>query len=157
MIVKNEAHVVLRCLESVRLLIDYVVIEDTGSTDGTQQIIRDWLWRENLRGVVIEEPWRDFAYNRSHALAKLREVKDIEYALIIDADDLLVFSPDMRVDEFKRSLISDCYSIDILDGATIYQRALLCSNRMFFVFHGVVHEYLHCQEGLPTLGHIRDC
>ncbi len=71
MIVKNEAHVVLRCLESVRLLIDYVVIEDTGSTDGTQQIIRDWLWRENLRGVVIEEPWRDFAYNRSHALAKL--------------------------------------------------------------------------------------
>ena len=43
MIVKNEAHVILRCLDSVRPLVDYVLIEDTGSTDGTQQIVMDWL------------------------------------------------------------------------------------------------------------------
>jgi len=36
MIVRNEAAVILRCLDSVRPLLDAVVIEDTGSTDGTQ-------------------------------------------------------------------------------------------------------------------------
>ena len=90
MIVKNEAHVIMRCLESVRPLIDYVLIEDTGSTDGTQQMIRDWLVRENLPGQVIDEPWQNFAYNRSHVMEKLREVEGVDYALIIDADDVLV-------------------------------------------------------------------
>ena len=39
MIVKNEAHVIARCLASVRPIIDYWVIVDTGSTDGTQDAI----------------------------------------------------------------------------------------------------------------------
>ena len=39
MIVKNEAPVIRRCLDSVRSLIDYWVIVDTGSTDGTQDIV----------------------------------------------------------------------------------------------------------------------
>ncbi|MCJ2050481.1 glycosyltransferase, partial [Methylobacterium sp. J-070] len=40
MIVKNEAHVIRRCLESVRPIIDHWVIVDTGSTDGTEEVIR---------------------------------------------------------------------------------------------------------------------
>jgi len=39
MIVKNEAHVIRRCLESVRPLIDTWLIIDTGSTDGTQRLL----------------------------------------------------------------------------------------------------------------------
>ncbi|MCA3798466.1 MAG: glycosyltransferase, partial [Burkholderia sp.] len=76
MIVKNEAAVIVRCLDSVRPMIDYVLIEDTGSTDGTQDIIRQWLDSNGLTGEVIDEPWRDFAYNRSHALACLRRNPD---------------------------------------------------------------------------------
>jgi hypothetical protein len=34
MIVKDEAHVILKCLESVRPLVDYVLVVDTGSTTG---------------------------------------------------------------------------------------------------------------------------
>src|ERR1700761_235877 len=80
MIVKNEAHVILRCLESVRPLVDYVLIEDTGSTDGTQNIIRQYLDRERLPGEVFDEPWRDFADNRTLALQRLREKPEIDYA-----------------------------------------------------------------------------
>src|SRR5207302_2601790 len=73
MIVKNEARVIQRCLESVRPLADYFMIEDTGSIDGTQEIIRVWLDQNNLRGEVFEERWQDFANNWSVALARLRK------------------------------------------------------------------------------------
>src|SRR5262249_24987812 len=72
MIVKNESKLILRCLESVRPIVDYVLIEDTGSTDGTQTIIREWLARVGLQGEVYNEPWRDFAHNRSSVLKRLR-------------------------------------------------------------------------------------
>ena len=81
MIVKNESKLILRCLESVRPIVDYVLVEDTGSTDGTQEIIREWLTRVGLPGEVYEEPWQDFAYNRSHALSRLRQVDWVDYAL----------------------------------------------------------------------------
>ncbi len=40
MIVKNEAHVIERCLASVKSIVSSWVIVDTGSTDGTQEIVR---------------------------------------------------------------------------------------------------------------------
>src|ERR1700693_5535127 len=93
MIVKNEANLIRRCLASALPLADYILVVDTGLTDGTQQIVRDFLDEHGVRGAVIDEPWRDFAYNRSFALQQLREVADIDYALILDADDVLVLDP----------------------------------------------------------------
>src|SRR5713226_9278206 len=109
MIVKDEAQVILRCLQSVRPLIDYALIVDTGSTDGAQPIVMQYLAQERLRGEVIEEPWRDFATNRSFALAKLRERADIDYALMMDADDTLVFADGFDVPKFKAALDKDFY------------------------------------------------
>ena len=54
MIVKNEAAIVTRCIESTRRLVDYVLIVDTGSTDGTQELIRSFLRETDLQGVVVE-------------------------------------------------------------------------------------------------------
>ncbi len=68
MIVKNEAHIIHHCLESAMPLLDYALIVDTGSNDGTQQAIRGFLREKNLPGEVVEEPWRDFAHNRGFAL-----------------------------------------------------------------------------------------
>ncbi len=79
----------MQCLTSVLPLVDYILVVDTGSTDGTQQMIRDFLTEHDVKGAVIDEPWRDFAYNRSFALERLREVEDVDYAMIIDADDTL--------------------------------------------------------------------
>src|SRR3954471_9644974 len=62
MIVKNEALVIARCLSAVRPLIDSWVIVDTGSSDGTQEIVREVLG--DLPGELIERSWRDFASNR---------------------------------------------------------------------------------------------
>lgn len=38
MIVKNEENVLARCLESVKDIVDEIIIVDTGSTDKTKQI-----------------------------------------------------------------------------------------------------------------------
>src|SRR5512144_2185854 len=93
MIVKNEAPVIRRCLDSVRRFIDCWVIVDTGSTDGTQDIIRECF--ADIPGELHERPWRDFAHNRTEALALARPHGD--YVLIIDADDALELEPHFRM------------------------------------------------------------
>lgn len=55
MIVKDESAVIERSLRSVRGLIDYWVICDTGSTDGTQALIRAAL--EGIPGELHEREW----------------------------------------------------------------------------------------------------
>jgi len=142
MIVKNESRVILRCLESVRPLIDYVLIEDTGSSDGTQDIIRSYLEREDLPGEVLDEPWHDFAHNRSVALARLRERPEVDYALIIDADDVLVCEEGFDAASFKAGMTADLYSVAIRDGSVRYHRPQICNNRLEFRYRGVVHEFL---------------
>lgn len=150
MIVKNEAHVILRCLDSVRPLIDYALIEDTGSTDGTQDVIRNWLDRENLPGEVFDAPWQDFAHNRSLALARLRERPDIDYALIIDADDVLVCEHGFDAAAFKGGLAADFYNLTLRADPVTHYRAMLCSNRHEFRFRGVLHEFLAPPEGCSS-------
>src|SRR5215831_5640322 len=140
MIVKNAAHLVLQCLETVRPLVDYALIVDTGSTDGTQEIIRRFLSNENLPGEVIDEPWRDFAYNRSFALAKLRERADIDYALVMDATDRLIRSDSFDVSAFKAALVNDLYHLEIRQGLIRFWRAQILSNRLEFIYKGVLHE-----------------
>jgi GR25 family glycosyltransferase involved in LPS biosynthesis len=152
MIVKNEASVIVRCLDSIRPMIDYVLIEDTGSTDGTQKIIREWLNNNSLTGEVIEEPWQDFAYNRSHALACLRRNKNIDYALIIDADDKLAIEPGFDVAAFKASMNADLYDVAINHNNIRHYRPHLCSNKKEFFFRGILHEFLET----PSDSHRRE-
>ena len=142
MIVKNEAHIIRRCLESALPLLDYVLIVDTGSSDGTQQAIRDFLRERSLPGEVLEEPWRDFAYNRSFALQKLRERQDIDYGLMIDADEVLVYEAGFDAGRFKRGLVRDIYDVQTRYGTITYLRPQLFSNRIEFCYKGVLHEYL---------------
>jgi glycosyltransferase involved in cell wall biosynthesis len=85
MIVKNEAAVIERCLASVLPHIDAWAICDTGSSDGTQDLIRRRL--VHLPGELIERPWVDFATNRNEALDLARRHGD--YALVVDADDIV--------------------------------------------------------------------
>ena len=56
MIVKDEAHVIRRCLDSVRPLIDTWCILDTGSSDGSQELIRQHL--RDLPGQLRQSAWK---------------------------------------------------------------------------------------------------
>ena len=145
MIVKNEAPVIRRCLDSVRPIIDHWVIVDTGSTDGTQDIIRDHL--KDLPGELHERPWQDFAHNRSEALTLARTHGD--YSLIIDADDELALPEGFRLPE----LTADAYVLDIHNPPLRYRRIQLVRNTLPWRYRGVLHEVLAC-EGTQREGYL---
>jgi glycosyltransferase involved in cell wall biosynthesis len=144
MIAKNEAAVITRALDSVRPIIDYGLVCDTGSSDGTQHIVADWMRANRIAGKIISQPWRNFGYNRSYVLAQLRNLSEIDYALILDADDVLKIEGDPAA--IKQGLTSDAYAIPIRHGNLAHRRAHLCSNHKPFRFRGVIHEFLHCDE-----------
>jgi len=66
MIVKNEAKRIAQVLASYRPYINAWTILDTGSTDGTQDMIRADL--ADIPGTLFEEPFVDFATSRNRAL-----------------------------------------------------------------------------------------
>ena len=147
MIVKNETKVIERCLDSVRPLVDYMLIVDTGSTDGTQALVRAYLDRHRMPGEVFEDPWQDFAYNRSRMLARLRLVPWVEYALIIDADDRLVIDDGFDIAGFKAGLTADLYYMEVTLNSIRYFRGQICRNRLEFRYRGVLHEFLDGPPG----------
>ena len=87
MIVKNEAHLIQDTLEKLtkKIAFDYWCVSDTGSTDGTQDIIRSFFANKQIAGELVEHKWRDFGYNRTKALESAYNKSD--YLLVFDADD----------------------------------------------------------------------
>ncbi len=138
MIVKNEAHVIERCLASVKPFIDHWLIVDTGSTDGTQEKIRALL--AGVPGELVERPWVDFAHNRSEAIAAARNRAD--YLFIIDADEILTLEDGFVRPELDR----DAYQFEMLSGGVSYVKTQLISTRLDWCYKGVLHEYLYCDQ-----------
>jgi glycosyltransferase involved in cell wall biosynthesis len=148
MIVKNEAPVIRRCLESVRPLIDSWVIVDTGSTDGTQEIIRETL--RDLPGELHERPWVNFAKNRTEALELARG--KASYVFVIDADEVLQIDDGFVMPE----LMADVYSLIVRYAGYSYTRRQFLRDGIPWHYEGVLHEYVTTpqpvyEKGLPGL------
>ncbi|MBN2515988.1 MAG: glycosyltransferase [Deltaproteobacteria bacterium] len=81
MIVKNEEVFLKQCLESVKDYVDEIVIVDTGSTDGTVDIAR------NYTNKIYFHPWENsFSKARNQALSYVT----CDWVFQIDADEELV-------------------------------------------------------------------
>jgi glycosyltransferase involved in cell wall biosynthesis len=151
MIVKNESRVIRGCLESVKPLIDRWVIEDTGSTDGTQQIIQECM--QGITGELYERPWVHFAHNRNSALALAKGKGD--YLLFIDADEKLIYSPTFAWPKLKM----DCYAAigRYFERENVeFGRILLVNNRLNWEWAGVVHEEIRGCRSEKREGHLMD-
>jgi glycosyltransferase involved in cell wall biosynthesis len=134
MIVKNETDVIERCLASVKPLIDFWVIVDTGSTDGTQKKIQEFM--KDIPGELHERPWIDFAHNRNEAL-NLAQAK-ADYLLFIDADDVFARDPNFKMPHLNK----DFYFITTKYGNTTYARNQLVKSGLDWKWIGPVHEVL---------------
>jgi glycosyltransferase involved in cell wall biosynthesis len=159
MIVRNEAHVLERCLEAVRPLIDAASICDTGSEDGTAELAESWLARHGVPGRVHRHAFQDFGQNRTLSIRAAQETLrelgcdlDRGYLLFLDADMVLQVAA-----EFTRpELCADVYSVAQRNAGLVYWNVRLARASLPAVFVGATHEYFCApagarQESLATL------
>ncbi|MBB4792045.1 glycosyltransferase involved in cell wall biosynthesis [Streptomyces nodosus] len=135
MIVKNESKIIERCLTAAKEVIDTWVITDTGSTDGTQDMIR--LALDGIPGELHELPWVNFGYNRTLNIRHARGKAD--YLLLLDADLEVLREgeiPPLTAGEYLL-----CH-----DGDTSYRIPRLVRGDLPWRYEGVTHEYLTCDQ-----------
>ncbi|HLD33395.1 MAG TPA: tetratricopeptide repeat protein [Candidatus Nanoarchaeia archaeon] len=79
LIVKNEEKNIAQCILSIKDIVDEIIIADTGSTDKTMEIARQYT------SNVFEVQWTDFASARNAALKKATG----DWVLVLDADEVV--------------------------------------------------------------------
>jgi glycosyltransferase involved in cell wall biosynthesis len=157
-IVKNEANVIERMLNTVWPILDYYCVVDTGSTDGTQEIVRKFFEEKGIPGEVIDHPWKNFQDARNKALQSIKGKCD--FGFWIDADEQLQIDPRFNINTFKLNLSQcDGGNVMINYGGQNYYRMQFFKTDVEWYWYGPVHEVLLCDsqtkvattEGLTVL------
>jgi glycosyltransferase involved in cell wall biosynthesis len=139
MIVKDEAHGIVDTLRSFAPVIDHWSILDTGSTDGTQKLIRQTL--ADIPGTLYEEPFVDFATSRNRILDL--HGTTTTFAIMADSDDRL-HAP-LALHEFcasQRSAATPAYLLQ-RRGAVDYYLSLVTRTSAAPRYTGRVHECIN--------------
>ena len=143
LMVRNESRILERCLNAVKDVVDAFCIHDTGSTDNTVEIARNFLEKGNCKGCVTESEWKNFGFNRSASFNAARDylgalgwdLKDT-YGLLLDAD--MIFHAgtikDQKLEEIG-------YSIIQCAGHLEYPNCRLVRMDYSWKCLGVTHEY----------------
>jgi len=144
MIVKNESHIILECLNSIYNILDYWVICDTGSTDGTQDIIKKFFEEKGIPGELHEREWKGFGHNRTEAF-QLCEGK-ADYAFVIDADDYLEGT--LPIPEV---MDADSYAVRMGRPEFSWWRNQIFRLDAKWRYVCVLHEYAACEKQNPVI------
>lgn len=149
MIVKDEAHVIQKTLQNIldNIDLDSWFISDTGSTDGTQDLIKDFFLSKNIPGELFHNDWVNFGVNRTLSIANAFGKSD--YILLFDADDHFVGNFKKCI---PKKLTKDTYNLTLSTcPGFFYKRPILVQNRTKkFLYEGCLHEYLTCKESFTT-------
>ncbi len=98
MIVKNEEAVLARCLDSLKGLMDEIIIVDTGSTDSTKEVALRYT------NKVYDFSWcDDFAAARNFSFSKATQ----EYIYAPDADEVLDETNRKRFQLLKSAMLPE--------------------------------------------------
>jgi glycosyltransferase involved in cell wall biosynthesis len=142
LIVKNEEKVLKRCLDSVKDIVDEIIITDTGSTDETINIAKDFT------NKIYDFSWiNDFAAARNFSFSKATS----DFIFWLDADDIL-----REEDRKKLKLLKDTFdpSYDAIsmkyhyafsesgEPTLVFRRNRIVKRAKNFKWFGFIHEYL---------------
>ena len=150
--VKDESAVIERMLESCYEYIDYWVIQDNGSTDGTQDIIQNFFDEKKIPGFLYHTEWHYFGKNRDDALQKaLNADHGCDFILRIDADEQLQVDDDFDWKFFDVNKNVDSFNISYKSGITQGMRTWLWNaNRPFYFADDKRHETIHMYGAEPS-------
>lgn len=142
MIVKDEENTLARCLDSVKNLVDEIIIVDTGSNDETKNIAREYT------NLVLDFDWiDDFSAARNFSFSKATK----DYILWLDADDVILEEDQKKIKELKKSLNENIdvvmmkYNVafDEMGKANFsFYRERLSKRNRGFLWKEPIHEYL---------------
>ena len=154
-ICKDESHVIKNMLESCKGITDLIVVNDTGSTDGTQDIIKNFGKENNIPTYVFERPFDDFEKSRNHAMQKLSDVvaelgwnPDQVHGYWFDCDETLIIDPKFNKSQFTK----DLYMINTYIGQMKYTRNTFFKVSKPFKWYGPIHEFIICDDKNITSG-----
>lgn len=146
-IVKNESNVILKMLNSVYTLLDYYVVVDTGSTDNTKEIVKNFFDEKGIPGEIIDHTWINYGDARNVALQNTLNKAD--FGFWIDADDQLVIDKNFDIDNFKQNLIKYdgmlCNYIRNLNHCKFNQLSFF-STKSGWKWYGALHEIIYHEE-----------
>ena len=135
LIVKNEEQRLPQCLESLRSLVDEIIIVDTGSSDRTISIAKKYQAR------VFHFDWcDDFSQVRNYAIAQAKG----KWILVIDADEVLEQGAIATLQEVIQR--DDCLAVNLLRSEIDAKQApyslvlRLFRNHPAITFTGLYHE-----------------
>lgn len=150
MIVKNESKIITRLFDSVLPLIDTYCICDTGSTDNTIDLIREYFSSREIPGKIIRVPFQDFAFNRTKALNACEDMEGVDYLLLMDADMVLRI-PDKSPEAIAaiKTKIAQHPAHYIFQGNEkfFYKNVRMIRNGHSKQYRSVTHEYIDTPPG----------
>ncbi len=145
---KNESKVIKRMLDSCLPYVDYYVLQNNGSTDGTEKIVKDFLVSNKLSGEVydVEEGWVGFGWNRDHLIQYCQENVDhgCDWILKMDCDEILEVDNDFDWSPLYNHT-TQAFHITAVSGNCIYHRAWMWNAKLPWRFnHDTCHETIYC-------------
>jgi glycosyltransferase involved in cell wall biosynthesis/predicted GH43/DUF377 family glycosyl hydrolase len=151
MIVKDEAAIVERLIDSVAPHVRYYVVCDTGSGDDTVERVRTRFYEHGIDGEIYSIPFLNFSQARNCALDHGRASKGkFDYFLLADADMELV------VDDanFACDLSKPAYSVKQESRSLGYYNTRIIRKDVSATYIGPTHEYLQVSDTtrLPGVG-----
>jgi glycosyltransferase involved in cell wall biosynthesis len=137
MIIKNEGPILPRLFASVKGFVSEYCIVDTGSTDDTINVVKSM----RMPGVIVEEPFVDFATTRNFMLDTCWTKTDCDYLVLLDADMVLKVSPEW---EWRKLDNKDVYDMIQVSESEYYNiRMLRRTTSKDVRVVGSTHEYYH--------------
>jgi len=152
MIIKNEAKVLKRCLDSIKDIVDEIIIVDTGSTDNSVEIALSYT--DNVHHFKWID---DFSAARNYSFSFATK----DYIYCADADEFLDEINRNKFLELKENLEKDTdivqmYYKNQLSYNTVYNfdrelRPKLYRRSRNFLFEGPVHEAVPVTDDLKVI------
>lgn len=147
---KNEEHCIRETLESVYKYIDYWVVHDTGSSDNTCNIVRDFFQEKEIPGELFIDSWQGFDINKTKLFEKCYGRTD--YILHLDADDLLCGNFEFLPEDTGYLK----YSITTKRNNSRYKCSVIFNNSVHWKFVGVAHTIIKNTDNPNNLLAVKD-
>lgn len=135
-IVKNEEHVIERSLNSIKGIVDYITIVDTGSQDNTISVIENFCKENNIPFDIYQREFDNFENSRNYAMEMAQGKTD--YCFWLDSDEVIEIDENFN----KNKLNKDIYMFNTFIGDMKYTRNECWKNDGNFKWYGPVHEYI---------------